>query len=735
MATAVTRTDSTARRVTAAAIGVLVLAALVAGGGVFVLMQQAQVRAIDSALAGALQDRRQLLDSRLRLQESRAEDVAQLAELRTALGNRNAQLLEAVLRRAVGGEVLAVSVLSASGDLLASAGAPLSSHALAFPLATPLASEFLWAGRPVLRTRVEARRDGRTLGVVVVEQVMRVVADMMAAEVGTWRSGEIALCFARDDRLHCFPQRRNAQVVQVRLRDAEGGRLPAALAAEGREGVVRTRDSLGYDVVAAYGPVGDLGLLMAVEVDADEISAPLRRQLPGVILLALGAIGLGVWLLRRNVQPLVAQVSLAEAEARVAQEQMQKIADNVPAVVGYVDAQQRYRFANRGYADWFGLDPGNMVGRRMDEVWDADRFDRAKPYVERALQGEVVGFDAAFGSGGTRRTVHTSYVPDWGPNETVRGMFVLSSDVTEITRARKALDAAMQRLDLALDASRVTVWETDLRNGETVLSEAWADLLGRTPGQTRTMVAELAALVHPSEIGQLSRESRDVVLGKREEYAVEHRVRAEGGHWKWILSRGKVIERDPVTGHALRMMGTNLDITARKAGELRLEQLANYDTLTGAANRNLFSDRLKQAIARCRRGKGRAALLYLDIDKFKRINDSLGHAAGDALLKEFAARLMACVRATDTVGRMGGDEFAVLLEDVSEEDAPARIAEKILEAMRQPVDADGKAVVVTTSIGLALFDGDADPEALARRADAALYEAKAAGRNTYRVGA
>jgi diguanylate cyclase (GGDEF)-like protein/PAS domain S-box-containing protein len=735
MAAWANRNASPARRVTTAAIGVLVLVALVAGGGVFALMQQLHTRTVEGALAGALQDRRELLKSQFRLHESRAEDVAQIAELRNALASRKADALEAVIRGTLVDEVRAVSVHSSDGALLAAAGAPVPSPALEFHLSTPLASDLLWDGRPVLRTRVPVRRDGSTLGVVVVEQTMNAVVDMIKAEVGVWKTGEIALCFAQDARLQCLPQRRNAQVVRVPLRGADGAMLPAAHAAQGRSGIARGPDSLGYDIVAAYGPVGDLGLLMAVEVDADEITGPLRRQLVGVVLLALGAIGLGVWLLRRNVRPLVAQVSAAQEEAAAAHEQLQRIADNVPALVGYVSSDERYQFANRIYGDWFAVDPQAMIGRRMSEIWEPDRYARTRPHIEKALGGERADFEQEIRSHGNQRMLRTSFVPEIAPGGGVRGFFVLSSDVTKQEQVHRALDHAMQRLDLALDASRVTVWESDLRTGETVLSEAWAELLGRTPGETRTTVAELSALVHPEEIGRLSRESMEVAQGRREEYAVEHRIRAESGHWKWILSRGKVVERDPATGQALRMMGTNLDITARKQGEMRLEQLANYDTLTGAANRNLFGNRLAQAIARSRRTKDRAALMYLDIDKFKGINDTLGHAAGDALLREFAARLKAVVRDTDTVGRLGGDEFAVLMEDVKDAEAPARVAQKILEAMRSPVDAVGKPVTVTTSIGVALFDGAADPEALAKRADEALYEAKAAGRNTYRVAA
>jgi diguanylate cyclase (GGDEF)-like protein len=270
-----------------------------------------------------------------------------------------------------------------------------------------------------------------------------------------------------------------------------------------------------------------------------------------------------------------------------------------------------------------------------------------------------------------------------------------------------------------------------------VLSEAWAELLDRPPGETRTTVAELATLVHPTEVAELMRLQAATITGRNDAYSVEHRVRAASGQWKWILSRGQVVAREPATGKAQRMMGTNLDITARKEAELRMEYLASYDTLTGAANRALFGDRIARAILRNRRSGGRAALLYLDIDKFKGVNDSLGHAAGDELLKEFTARLGRCVRATDAVGRLGGDEFAVLLEDVTEAGAAERVAAKILDAMRVPFAIDGHGLTISASIGMVEFGADAadDPEALARRADAALYEAKAGGRDTYRIAA
>jgi diguanylate cyclase (GGDEF)-like protein len=208
-------------------------------------------------------------------------------------------------------------------------------------------------------------------------------------------------------------------------------------------------------------------------------------------------------------------------------------------------------------------------------------------------------------------------------------------------------------------------------------------------------------------------------------------VRAGADGWRWLLTRGKVTERDPVTKRALRMVGTNVDITDRKRMEEALQSVANTDPLTGLANRVALADRIRLAIARSRRNATAFALLFLDLDHFKQVNDSLGHSAGDRLLVHFAMRLRACVRASDSVARLGGDEFIVLLEDLKERDAALRIADKILEETRVPVRIDARELAVTTSIGIAYYAGDETGEELVQRADAALYKAKRAGRDAY----
>jgi diguanylate cyclase (GGDEF)-like protein/PAS domain S-box-containing protein len=424
-----------------------------------------------------------------------------------------------------------------------------------------------------------------------------------------------------------------------------------------------------------------------------------------------------------------------EAAARKSEERLRVITDHLPGLVAYIDAGERYRFNNPVYETWLGVPRAEIAGRTVREVWGERQYAMLKPNIERALRGERVTHEYTLVHHGVERHILDDYVPDRDAEGKVQGFFVLGTDVSLLAAAQAQLRAERERLEAALDGSRVALWDADLRSGRVYLSEAWSDIVGAPEKETAAQVSELIALMHPDDVEPAVRASIETMKGLRATYVAEHRVRARTGEWKWVLSRGRVTERDPGTGRAVRMIGINVDITERKRLEEAFQSAAQTDVLTGLANRLLLTDRLRLALARSRRSGAQLAVLYLDIDRFKEVNDRLGHAAGDELLKEFGARLRDCLRATDTVARLGGDEFVVLLEDLQDAQSAKLVAEKILHAMRAPMNVDGRAVAVTTSIGLACGDGQANGDMLMRAADAALYEAKNAGRDTYRLAA
>ena len=290
-----------------------------------------------------------------------------------------------------------------------------------------------------------------------------------------------------------------------------------------------------------------------------------------------------------------------------------------------------------------------------------------------------------------------------------------------------------ERLTLALEGSDQSLFDWDIPGNRIYYSGRASTLRGGSDQAMEGTPEAMRAFVHPDDLAGLLENMKDALAGTTSIYEAAFRVRHNDGRWLWLRSRGRVVERD-ATGRALRMVGTDLDITQQKAAEDQLRRRAEFDALTGLPNRALFNDRLSGAIERARRSGKTMALLFLDIDHLKGVNDSQGHGAGDELLRIAAKRLLAAVRSVDTVARLAGDEFTVILEGLAAPADAEAVAMKLVEAMRPPMRLGGSLVHVSTSVGLALLEpGDSDPASLLRRADEALYEAKRAGRDRYAI--
>lgn len=425
-------------------------------------------------------------------------------------------------------------------------------------------------------------------------------------------------------------------------------------------------------------------------------------------------------------------------------------------------------------------------------------------------------------------------------------------------RERRVAEAALrlseERLQLALEAAEVSVWEYDLASGRVAFSRQLGPMLGYEPDEVPAGIDAWEALTHTADVKRLRVAVVRHYRGEIPHIEVEYRVRARNGEWRWLQTRGRIVARD-AEGRPQRMSGTHRDVTERRRAEemmrlqelaidaatnaiiivdaraadypvihvnrafesitgyqaqevigrncrflqsgdrdqpglerlreaialgseasvvlrnyrkdgslfwnsvrvsplrnphgvlthfvgiqtdvtelknyeIELEHRANHDSLTGLANKNLLHDRLDRAIAITGRMRRKFALLYLDLDRFKTVNDSLGHASGDMLLRTVASRLTSCVRESDTVARVSGDEFAVILLELDQIDAVSTIAEKILSAVKQPVMIEGQAVSTSASIGVCIYPEDGTSgEALLKRADSAMYRAKHGGRD------
>jgi len=240
----------------------------------------------------------------------------------------------------------------------------------------------------------------------------------------------------------------------------------------------------------------------------------------------------------------------------------------------------------------------------------------------------------------------------------------------------------------------------------------------------------LSRLVPATDRARLLEQLEKLISGDIPLSHSERRLVAQNGLEIWVNFRVVVQRNDE--GNPLYFIIQMADISDMKRSQDSMERLAFYDTLTNLANRRLYNDRLQKAINNSQRHKTWAALMYLDLDQFKRVNDTLGHDAGDSLLKHVASRLQQCVREQDTVSRPGGDEFTIILDGITTVSEASRVAENILEELRKPISIAGQQLVVTTSIGISLLPQDSlDAQTLMRNADMAMYKAKERGRNNY----
>ena len=299
--------------------------------------------------------------------------------------------------------------------------------------------------------------------------------------------------------------------------------------------------------------------------------------------------------------------------------------------------------------------------------------------------------------------------------------------------------ATAERVELALNGASLGLWDWHIPSGRRTVDGRACAILGYTRDEQNRQSDEgdMFSPVHPED-RELLRHALDQHLqGAVPAFEAEFRMRHRNGHWVWVQSRGKVVERGP-DGQPVRMVGTRTDISARKQAEADIAHLAFYDGLTNLPNRRLLMDRLGHAVAKCERNGGFGAVLFVDLDNFKTLNDTRGHDMGDRLLEMVAFRLQQVTREADTVARLGGDEFVLLLEDLgtSSVDATAHaelVASKILGTLSLAYTLDGHELRSTPSIGVSLF-GNANHVVhdLLRQADMAMYEAKSAGGATFR---
>ena len=398
---------------------------------------------------------------------------------------------------------------------------------------------------------------------------------------------------------------------------------------------------------------------------------------------------------------------------------LRMLADNVPAMIAYYEPRSlRCVFANKRYAESNGWTAESIIGKTVREAVGEEAWRLIEPQVQRVLKGEKVEYVRPITlPGGEQRTIEVNLIPHFDERAQMLGAFVLITDITRHRLAEQAIRDSEERMRKFAAATNEGVFF----HKDGILTDVNEALLGIMGYAREEMIGHNAfEFVAP--------ESRQMAIdylqeGREEPYEAE--VMHKDGHKIAVELVGKTVF---LKGEAHRL-GAVRDITARKHAEARIQYLAHHDMLTGLPNRAYLTERLTTILALARRHGTLVAIMFIDLDNFKAVNDSLGHHVGDALLKEVAVRIKQVLREADMVSRLGGDEFLVILADFAAPEDAGKVADKLLQVISAPIALEGRQLYANASIGISVFPRDGDnADDLIRRADAAMYAAKDHGR-------
>jgi diguanylate cyclase (GGDEF)-like protein/PAS domain S-box-containing protein len=426
---------------------------------------------------------------------------------------------------------------------------------------------------------------------------------------------------------------------------------------------------------------------------------------------------------------------LSEIEAAMRQDQIRfnRTLEAVPSILLVVDPQGKISWVNSRACDFLGYPSALLVGMDFFDhfipaKYRSDVIDRNKQILNdpaEAIHSEE--FSTITVKGDEHRVAwRVGLLKD--QQGAVQGTLYAGEDITALRSSEAALKISQERYMLALRGANDGIWDWNIQQDEFYVSPRWKEILGYAENELKVRPELFWAFVHPEDQVQFKAAVDSHLKGITPKLEMEIRMLQKEGDVIWALIRGLATLDEE--GTATRMAGSISDITARKHTEQRLVFDALHDALTGLPNRLLFFDRLERAIKRFKRNPGYPyAVLYMDLDHFKVINDSMGHHYGDQLLVAFGQRIMAGMRSVDTLARVGGDEFVILLEELLSMHDAKIVVNRILEQEKVPFILDGKEFHVSVSIGVVDASQEySSPQEVLRDADIAMYNSKAQGR-------
>jgi diguanylate cyclase (GGDEF)-like protein/PAS domain S-box-containing protein len=763
-------------RIIRTATALLVTVGVITGFTSFVLTQRQTERDIANEMALRADDRRQFFAAVIEHRTQRAATAGYLLgandfiqELAQNIGNTSASTaLSAIAGGLRRNGFSGVAFLNLHGEHRMLAGAITEQPELNVSLKSEYPTELLWSNGYILRTRVPVSGEQGIVGFFIGEQPLNILTSL-ASDFQRWgQTGDMTICASSGSELLCFPERFNRHPFRPAASSIEGQPLPVTRALSGTVGQVIALDFRGTRVLASYGPVGNTGLGLVVKMDTDELYAPIRRQFLLSVPLIVALTLIGLWLIRRNVQPLVKQLRDSGAAARTSEERFIAATENSPDAFSIIESVNdnrgevidfRYVYTNSKAANLMGTTKEVLLGQQVGVLVQA----QWPPYL--ALYKRVLDTGEPFI--GEMQVDMGQLEEAWLRIQAVKlgqSIAVTATDISASKCAAKAIQKISTLQRAILDGAGNAIIATTPNGTITLFNPAAERMLGYSAEEVIGRITP-ATFHDAGEVMQhaqvLSKEQgRNVEPGFEVFILKAMNAVSDANEWTYIRKDGVRLpvlltvtalrdDHDEITG----FLGMAIDTSERKRAEAllsetnlqlegriaevlllqeRLVEQAIHDGLTGLYNRRYFDEALARELERgVREGYG-VSLIVADLDHFKTLNDRFGHQGGDAMLRAWGELLRQNIRSTDIPCRYGGEEFAIVLPRCSLEQAAERaeLLRSQLAALTVVPDEGGEGICTTVSMGVAHADpGARTPERLFHAADSAVYSAKRQGRN------
>jgi diguanylate cyclase (GGDEF)-like protein/PAS domain S-box-containing protein len=738
----------------------LAILTLVAGVVGFSILANQTERIIKQNLIASAQDRMFFFKTSIAARSERAIVISKnpkfteiLVSLQTAPNDfRVLQRLRELSVSFKGNGFSAIALEDHTGKVIPGHGNINLEKSSSFQFRGTYSGKLAWQDGYILVTRTPLQDNNeKVIGYLLAIQNLKALDNLRTQSLVNSSTTDLVICSLGERNLNCFPNRFEDQPFVIPKLNKKNIRIPMSYALDLKEIAIGTTiDYRGKYVMAAYGPIADTGLGLVLKIDLEEIYAPIIQQLikmlSVLIFLMLGSL----WVLRRKLFPLVERLNTARLVAEQANAKFIAATESGLDSFYIFDAIRnaddvivdfKCSYVNERGANLIMTTPEDFIGKLVCQELPLLKsplyFDVYKKVIEsRRNHYDEIEIDD--------ETVRAS----WVARQIVKlgdGVAITARDITEKKIVERALQEAQRLQSAIVNSASHSIIATD-KNGliismnKSAQRMLWYDsdeLIGKTTPEVFHDKDEviIRAKELSYELGKIINPGFEVFISKAEGDLPEERewtyIRKDGSRFPVKLSV-TVLKDDQakVCGY----LGVAYDISEQKRSEEYIRHIALHDVLTGLPNRALYDDRVAMTLERAKRNNEQVAIALLDLDHFKTINDSLGHHIGDKLLQEVAKRFCEVLRSSDTVARMGGDEFSFVFSDMPDLQSIEIVFNKIIATFKNPIDAANHQLHVTASIGISVYPKDGtDLSTLMKNADTAMYQAKELGRNNFQI--